>query len=66
MDSMFIHNRVIEPKTSLEYHDLFAEMGIGKGLEQYETGKLALREDTTLDDKQFRQAVIELSAWCEV
>jgi len=48
-----------------ELHDLFADMGIGRGLKEYERGKkmLAKWEYNWLD---YGQAVIELAKWCEV
>ena len=66
MDEMFEHRKVVEPMTKVEFEDLFADMGIGKGIMQYAQGTAKLLNNTTLDDKQFRQAVRGLAAWCEV
>lgn len=65
MDPLFQHNRVVEPLADVEYDDFFAEMGIGKGLQQYERGKKMLSrwEYNWLNHEQ---AVIELAKWCEV
>ncbi len=65
-DPMFEHRRVVEPMTELEYADLIVDMGIGCGVKEYKRGKKMLREDITLNDKQFRQAIKELAKWCEV
>ena len=61
----FEHRRIVEPMTRLEFQDLFAGMGIGRGLEEYERGKKMLSkwEYNWLD---YGQAVIELAKWCEV
>ena len=47
------------------FQDLFIEMGIGRGLKEYERGKKMLSkwEYNWLD---YGQAVIELAKWCEV
>jgi len=47
------------------FQGLFIEMGIGRGLKEYERGKKMLSkwEYNWLD---YGQAVIELAKWCEV
>ncbi len=67
-DKVVAHMQAImeENVKVMEYEDLFTDMGIGRGIKEYERGMKMLREDATLNDKQFRQAIKQLVEWCEV
>ena len=65
MDKWFLNKQVTGPMTKLEYEDLFANMGIGRGIKEYERGKKELTrwEYNWLD---YEQALKALAKWCEI
>ena len=53
----------IEPEL-MEYDDLFADMGIGRGILEYERAKNLLASDRTIENWQV--LLKELARWCEI